>query len=48
MMLASVFLEDILNDSPSKYKKVAESNTIVEETLQGISNVKALEMSFLK
>ena len=49
MMLAAVFFgKYIKRFSKQVQEKVAESNTIVEETLQGISNVKAFTNEFFE
>ena len=49
MMLAAVFFgRYIKRFSKQVQEKVAESNTIIEETLQGISNVKAFTNEFLE
>ena len=49
MMLAAVFFgRYIKRFSKQVQEKVAESNTIVEETLQGISNVKAFTNEFFE
>ena len=49
MMLAAVFFgRYIKRFSKQVQEKVAESNTIIEETLQGISNVKAFTNEFFE
>ena len=49
MMLAAVFFgKYIKRFSKQVQEKVAESNTIIEETLQGISNVKAFTNEFFE
>ena len=49
MMLAAVFFgRYIKRFSKQVQKKVAKSNTIIEETLQGISNVKAFTNEFFE
>ena len=49
MMLAAVFFgKYIKRFSKQVQQKVAESNTIIEETLQGISNVKAFTNEFFE
>jgi len=49
MMLAAVFFGKYIKKfSKSVQEKVAESNTIVEETLQGIVNVKAFTNEFFE
>ena len=49
MMLAAVFFGKYIKGfSKQVQEKVAESNTIVEETLQGISNVKAFTNEFFE
>ena len=49
MMLAAVFFGRYIKRlSKQVQEKVAESNTIIEETLQGISNVKAFTNEFFE
>ena len=49
MMLAAVFFGRYIKQfSKQVQEKVAESNTIIEETLQGISNVKAFTNEFFE
>ena len=48
MVVAVVFGRFIRKYSKSVQKQVAESNTIVEETLQGVFNVKAFANEFLE